>query len=138
MSIFVAALSGPFVKDVRKLFVLFDPLRLVHKSTPSPSMRTSFMNGPISNSLFHSQTEELLEPGAVVDHAGGAREGDDELLGEPVQPRREPLDPVARLRLRAGVEAELAHQRRQAARQVRHELVAPRQAAQVTLRPDDN
>ena len=88
-------------------------------------------------SLFHGEAEELLEPGAVVDHAGGAREGDDELLGEPVQPRREPLDPVARLRLRAGVEAELAHQRRQAARQVRHELVAPRQAAQVTLGPED-
>ena len=107
----------------------------VNKSTPSLSFMNG-PNGPISNLLFHGEAEELLEPWAVVDHAGGAREGDDELLGEPVQPRREPLDPVARLRLRAGVEAELAHQRRQAARQVRHELVAPRQAAQVTLGPE--
>ena len=90
-----------------------------------------------SNSLFHCQPEELLEPRAVVDHARRAREGDDKLLGEPVQPGRELLDLVPRLRLAAVVEAELAHQGSQAAGEVRDELVAPRQTAQVALGPNE-
>ena len=60
-------------------------------------------------SLFHGQPQKFLEPRAVVDHAGRAREGYDELLGESVQPGCELLDLVPRLGLVAVVKAELAH-----------------------------
>ena len=45
--------------------------------TPNKSHRTSL--------LLDCDPEELLEPRAVVDHAGGSGEGDGRLLRQPVQ-----------------------------------------------------